>query len=275
MPLHRARDVAQHDERARAAGRGAARPTPTRSPPVARLSPEHRPRRQAPAVRVELVAACQAGRQPRPQQVDEPLGVAQLAPRHPVELAVADGLPRRCTHGAPRATRRHRPAAPRPRRLPGAVDPAAGVGRPGPPGRPRAARRPPRRRHRPAADPASPSAGMARSVPRAAARTRRRRRRTGRDRRGAGRRWLPRRRAPESRSPMSTSVSARAKSSAPPRSVGTPAERRARVKQDGVAQEDPAVERLDGVARRERGCRSSRSSRRGRRRTLAATARPT
>ena len=72
-------------------------------------------------------------------------------------------------------------------------------------------------------------ARSARSGPRAGARTGRRRRRRRAGRRGGGRRspapaawtWV--------RSPMSTSVSARAKSRAPPRSVGTPAERRARV----------------------------------------------
>jgi hypothetical protein len=56
------------------------------------VAPEHRPRRQPAAVRVELVAAGPAALEPRHEQVDQPLGLAQLGRRHPVELAVAQDL---------------------------------------------------------------------------------------------------------------------------------------------------------------------------------------
>ena len=56
----------------------AARPTSMSWPPVAEVAPEHRPRREAAAVRVELVAARPAALEPRDEQVDEPLGLAQL-----------------------------------------------------------------------------------------------------------------------------------------------------------------------------------------------------
>ena len=56
------------------------------------VAPEHRPRREPAAVRVELVAARPAALEPRHEQVDQPLGLAQLGRRHPVELAVAQDL---------------------------------------------------------------------------------------------------------------------------------------------------------------------------------------
>ena len=92
VALHRARDVADHDERARP--RIGRRQTHVRSwPPGPEVAPEHRPRREAAAVRVELVAARAPPLEPRDQRVDEPLRLAQLGRRHPVELAVAQDLP--------------------------------------------------------------------------------------------------------------------------------------------------------------------------------------
>ena len=57
------------------------RQTHSVSSPGGEVAPEHRPRREAPAVRVELVAAGPAPLEPRAQQVHEPLGVAQLRGR--------------------------------------------------------------------------------------------------------------------------------------------------------------------------------------------------
>ena len=62
------------------------------SPPVPRLLPEHRPRRQPPAVPMMLVAPRPALLELRLEEVHEPLGVAELLRRHPVEVAMPDGL---------------------------------------------------------------------------------------------------------------------------------------------------------------------------------------
>ncbi len=91
VALHRARDVAQHDQRARLADL----PPPDPRHELAagpEVAPEHRPRREPPAVRVELVAAGPPPLEPRHEQVDQPLRLAQLGRRHPVELAVAQDL---------------------------------------------------------------------------------------------------------------------------------------------------------------------------------------
>ena len=90
-------------------------PDPRRAswPPVAEVAPEHRPRREPPAVRVELVAAGPAALEPRHEQVDQPLRLAQLGRGHPVELAVAEDLALRVGVGR----RRRRPrSSPRRRR---------------------------------------------------------------------------------------------------------------------------------------------------------------
>ena len=88
------REMSQmHDERPRLADR----PPPDPRQDLAagpEVAPEHRPRREPAAVRVQLVAAGPALLQPRHEQVDEPLRVAQLGRRHPVELAVAEHLAR-------------------------------------------------------------------------------------------------------------------------------------------------------------------------------------
>ena len=91
MALHRARDVAQHDERARLADLA---PPDPRDELAARpeVAPEHRPRREPPAVRMELVAARPAALEPGHEEVDQALGLAQLGRRHPVELAMAQDL---------------------------------------------------------------------------------------------------------------------------------------------------------------------------------------
>ena len=91
VALHRARDVAQHDERAGLLDRPP--PDPRQQLAAgAEVAPEHRPRREPPAVRMQLVAAGPALLEPRDQRVDQPLGVAQLGRGHPVELAVAQHL---------------------------------------------------------------------------------------------------------------------------------------------------------------------------------------
>ncbi len=48
--------------------------------------------REPPAVRVQLVAPGQPALQAGAKQVDQPLGVAQLGVRHPVEIAVLERL---------------------------------------------------------------------------------------------------------------------------------------------------------------------------------------
>ena len=91
MALHRARDVAQDDDRARPAA--LATPHPVQDLAArAGAAPEHHPRRDPPAVRMELVAARAPELEARLQQVDEALGVAQLGRRHPVEVAVPEDL---------------------------------------------------------------------------------------------------------------------------------------------------------------------------------------
>ena len=72
------------------------------SPPVARLRRNIARGASSAAVVVELVAARPAQLEARLEQVDQPLGVAQLGRRHPVEVAVAEQLGRRCTRRAPR-----------------------------------------------------------------------------------------------------------------------------------------------------------------------------
>ena len=79
------------------------------------VAPEHRPRREAAAVVVELVAARPAHLEPRHEEVDEPLGVAQLGGGHPVEVAVAEQLALRVGVGRDddaRRSRRRRPRRP-------------------------------------------------------------------------------------------------------------------------------------------------------------------
>ncbi len=91
VALHRARDVAQDHERAWLADLASPDPRDelAAGPEVA---PEHRARRQATAVRMELVAARPPAFQARHEQVDQALRLAQLGRRHPVELAVAQDL---------------------------------------------------------------------------------------------------------------------------------------------------------------------------------------
>ena len=69
---------------------------------MARLLPEHRPRREPAAVGVELEPAGPAPLQLRAQQVHEPLRVAQLGRGHAVEVAVAQDLARDHASGADR-----------------------------------------------------------------------------------------------------------------------------------------------------------------------------
>ena len=91
MALHRAGDVADDDERARLMDR----PPPD---PVEQLAagpevaPEHGPRRQAAAVRMQLVAARAAALEAWLEQVDQPFGFAQLRWRHAVEVTMAKDL---------------------------------------------------------------------------------------------------------------------------------------------------------------------------------------
>ena len=98
VALHRARDVAQHDERAGLLHRP---PPDPRQELAARaeVPPEHRPRREPPTVRVELVATRPPLLEARDQRVDQPLGVTQLGRGHPVELAVAQHLAARVRVG--------------------------------------------------------------------------------------------------------------------------------------------------------------------------------
>ena len=232
VALHRAGDVAEDDERARLADR----PPPDPRHELAagpEVAPEHRPRREPPAVRVELVAAGPAPLEPRDEQVDEPLGLAQLGRGHPVELAVAqdlalavgvgrddDALDRRRRRRRPRRRRTGSGCRARRAAAPIASVPGARLGRAVPPARPR---RGVVRARRAAAARSRRAAG----VPRGATSGRRPRRRS-RGRRAAGRR-SPRPAARTcSRSPMSTRVRARAKSTAAPRSMDSRAARSAR-----------------------------------------------
>ena len=91
MALHRARDVAQDDERARLADLP---PPDPRQELAARaqVAAEHRPRREPAAVRMQLVPARPAAFEPRHEQVDQTLRLAQLRRGHPVELAMAEHL---------------------------------------------------------------------------------------------------------------------------------------------------------------------------------------
>ena len=91
MALHRARDVAQHHERARPLD--LAPPDPGQDlATVAEVRPEHRPRREASPVPVQLVAAGPAQLQFRLEQVDEALGIPELLGGHSIEVAVAHRL---------------------------------------------------------------------------------------------------------------------------------------------------------------------------------------
>ena len=64
----------------------------TNWPPVPEVAPEHRPRREAAAVGVQLVAASPAPFEVGHERVDQAFRLAQLGRRHPVELAVAQHL---------------------------------------------------------------------------------------------------------------------------------------------------------------------------------------
>ena len=66
----------------------------SRWPPVPRLRRNIARGRQPPAVRVELVAARPAALELGDEEIDQPLRLAQLGRRHPVELAVAEDLAR-------------------------------------------------------------------------------------------------------------------------------------------------------------------------------------
>ena len=90
MALHRARDVADDDELPRLPDLAA--PDPFGQLAGREVAPEHRPGCEAAPVGVQLVPAGAAALEPRAQQVHEPLGVAQLCARHPVEFAVAQDL---------------------------------------------------------------------------------------------------------------------------------------------------------------------------------------
>ncbi len=91
MALHRARDVAQDDDLARPLDRSP--PDPFGELAARReVAPEHRPRGEQAAVVVELVSARPAQLESRLEQVDEPLGVAQLGRGHAVEVAMAERL---------------------------------------------------------------------------------------------------------------------------------------------------------------------------------------
>ena len=115
VALHRARDVAQDDDLARPLDR----PPPD---PVGELAagrevpPEHRPRREQPAVVVELVAAGPAQLEARLEEVDEPLGVAQLGRRSSGRSRGGGAPRRRCTRRVRRCGRRCRPRRPTRRR---------------------------------------------------------------------------------------------------------------------------------------------------------------
>jgi hypothetical protein len=91
MALHRAADVAQDDDGS----------WPADGPPPlpvdelaagAEIAAEHRSRGEEPAVAVQLVAPRPPPLEPRLEQVDEPLGVAELGGRHPVELTMSEDL---------------------------------------------------------------------------------------------------------------------------------------------------------------------------------------
>ena len=88
MALHGTRDIADHDELARAPHR----PTPDPVEDVAaggQAAPEHDPGSNGPTVVVELAAPGPAALQVGQELVDQALGVAQLGRAHPVELLVA------------------------------------------------------------------------------------------------------------------------------------------------------------------------------------------
>ena len=94
MALHGARDVAQDHERARLADRPP--PDPFQELPAGpQVLPEHRPRRESPAVRVELVATGAPPLQPGHEGVHQALRLTQLRRSHPVELTVPQDLPLR------------------------------------------------------------------------------------------------------------------------------------------------------------------------------------
>ena len=93
MTLHRSRDVTQDDDRARALE--ATPPDPVDEVPAGtEVASVHGPRRKPRSVRVELVTPRQPGFEVGPKQVDEPLGIAELRVRHPVEVAVMERLAR-------------------------------------------------------------------------------------------------------------------------------------------------------------------------------------
>ncbi len=98
VTLHRPGDVTQHDERAGFADRPAPHPRHELSA-GAEVAPEHRARGEAPAVRMQLVAASSPLLEARHQLVHESLGIAQLGRGHPVELPVAEHLATRVRVG--------------------------------------------------------------------------------------------------------------------------------------------------------------------------------
>ncbi len=232
VALHRPGDVAQDDDLAR----------PLHGPPPDPLgelaagrevAPEHRPRGEQPAVVMELVAAGPAQLEARHEQVDEPLRVAQLGRRHPVEVAVAERFGRAvrigCRDVAVDVGLVDRLVAARHRQR-DAVDGALLAGARVVVVRatcPRLPRRPvalPRAAPR-AADP--PPAGACR----AAATSDRRRGRRPRDRRGAGRRpRRPRRGPSRDGRDRRASAPARSRPRRPGRSTGRPAGARARTR---------------------------------------------
>ena len=251
VALHRARDVAEHDDRPRPPV-GRRQTHSAKSPPVARLRRNIDPRREHAAVVVELVAARPAQLEARHEQVDEALGVAQLGGGHPVELAVAERLGDRegvgCDDDLVRLGVLGSPSSPaaasgrarglalvasRPRAPRASAAVVAGPPAPGPR----------------AVGSAGPSLGM-----RDARWRHQTRRRSGRSGARSSRRRTktasPAARTC-SRSPMSTRVSARAKSMRGAQVDGSPADRRARPKPTASPQQAPAVD-LPAVGHRPR-----------------------
>ena len=100
VALHRARDVAQHDELARLAD--LAPPDPLGELAGREVLAEHGPLGDAPAVRVELVPPGAPALEARTEQVHEPLGVAQLGGGHAVEVPMAQHLAHRVGVGRDR-----------------------------------------------------------------------------------------------------------------------------------------------------------------------------
>ena len=211
MALHRAARCRRSRRATAAGGPAAARPSRgrrRRSPGCAGTSPAGRRPGRAGGARCRRVRrSSRFGG----QQVDQPLGVAQLGGRHPVELAVPVGLRRAvgplADHRSAPRRRRRRPLRP-PRRCRSGRLAAAARRRPG---RRRARarrRRPPRTRPRPASAGSAGSGRRPAGTGRGRARTGRRPRRRPRGRRAGGR--TPRRPAERtcSRSPRSTSPSA-------------------------------------------------------------------